>query len=150
MLNNLSKIALYVLIGITIVITALFFWGGEVDAYAEYVEPTYTQALMLLMYVFFVIAIIITIVSQVISFVENSKADKKSAIKPLISVGALVVVLLLAWLFADGSPLQILGIDVQPSEAEIKFVDMQIKAIYLLSSIAIVLMFMSFFTKRIK
>lgn len=150
MLNNISKIALYVLIGITVVFTALFFWGGSVDEYAEYVEPTYTQSLMVLMYVFLAIAIVITIVSQLVSFIQNTKADKKTAYKPLISVGVMAVVVVLAWLLADGSSLQILGLDVQPTESEIKFVDMQIKAIYLLSASAVLFMFLSFFTKKVK
>jgi len=43
-----------------------------------------------------------------------------------------------------------LGMDVQPTENEIKFVDVQIKAIYLLSGVAVLSMFLSFFTKRLK
>ncbi|NLK91730.1 MAG: hypothetical protein GX273_01145, partial [Bacteroidales bacterium] len=73
MLNNLSKITLYVLIGITVVVSVLFFWGGAVDEYAEYIEPNYTQAMMILMYVLFGIAILITLVSLLIAFLENFK-----------------------------------------------------------------------------
>lgn len=150
MLNNLSKIILYVLIGITVVVSVLFFWGGAVDEYAEYIEPNYTQALMALMYVFFGIAIAITIVSLLISFLQNFKVDKKTATKPIISIVALLALIGFAWLIADGSSMQILGMDVQPTENEIKFVDVQIKAIYLLSGVAVLSMFLSFFTKRLK
>ncbi len=150
MLNNLSKITLYVLIGITVVVSVLFFWGGAVDEYAEYIEPNYTQAMMILMYVLFGIAILITLVSLLIAFLENFKVDKKNATKPLISIFALLALVGFAWLIADGSPMQILGLDVQPTENEIKFVDVQIKAIYLLSGVAVLSMFLSFFTKRLK
>ncbi|HNZ85186.1 MAG TPA: hypothetical protein PKW38_04130 [Paludibacteraceae bacterium] len=150
MLNNLSKITLYVLIGITVVVSVLFFWGGAVDEYAEYIEPNYTQAMMILMYVLFGIAILITLVSLLIAFLENFKVDKKTATKPLISIFALLALVGFAWLIADGSPMQILGLDVQPTENEIKFVDVQIKAIYLLSGVAVLSMFLSFFTKRLK
>ena len=109
MLNNLSKIILYVLIGITVVVSVLFFWGGAVDEYAEYIEPNYTQALMALMYVFFGIAIVITIVSLLISFLQNFKVDKKTATKPIISIVALLALIGFAWLIADGSSMQILG-----------------------------------------
>ncbi|HOR40110.1 MAG TPA: hypothetical protein PLJ82_00945 [Paludibacteraceae bacterium] len=150
MLNNLSKITLYVLIGITVVVSVLFFWGGAVDEYAEYIEPNYTQAMMILMYVLFGIAILITLVSLLIAFLENFKVDKKTATKPLISIFALLALVGFAWLIADGSPMQILGLDAQPTENEIKFVDVQIKAIYLLSGVAVLSMFLSFFTKRLK
>lgn len=150
MLNNLSKIALYVLIGISAVVTVLFFWGGNVDDFAEYLEPSYTQSLMMVMYVFLGIAIVITLVSLLVSFIQNFIADKKTALKPILSIVALVVLVGLAWVFADGSSIQILGMDVQPSEADLKFVDMQIKSIYFLSGIAVLLMFLSFFTKRLK
>lgn len=150
MLNNLSKITLYVLIGITVVVSVLFFWGGAVDEYAEYIEPNYTQAMMILMYVLFGIAILITLVSLLIAFLENFKVDKKTATKPLISIFALLALVGFAWLIADGSSMQILGMDVQPTENEIKFVDVQIKAIYLLSGVAVLSMFLSFFTKRLK
>jgi len=150
MLNNLSKITLYVLIGITVVVSVLFFWGGAVDEYAEYIEPNYTQAMMILMYVLFGIAILITLVSLLIAFLENFKVDKKTATKPLISIFALLALIGFAWLIADGSSMQILGMDVQPTENEIKFVDVQIKAIYLLSGVAVLSMFLSFFTKRLK
>ncbi|MBP6370243.1 MAG: hypothetical protein KA298_05160 [Paludibacteraceae bacterium] len=150
MLNNLSKIALYVLIGISAVVTVLFFWGGNVEASAEYLEPTYTQELIMLMYAFIGIAFLVTLVSLLISFVLDLQSDVKTALKPVISIVALVVLLGLAWVFADGSSIQILGMDVQPSEADLKFVDMQIKSIYFLSGIAVLLMFLSFFTKRLK
>ncbi|NLK93244.1 MAG: hypothetical protein GX273_09000, partial [Bacteroidales bacterium] len=75
---------------------------------------------------------------------------KKTATKPLISIFALLALVGFAWLIADGSPMQILGLDVQPTENEIKFVDVQIKAIYLLSGVAVLSMFLSFFTKRLK
>ena len=49
MLNKLSSIVLYVLCAITIVITLLFFLGGDVDPNADYVEPVYTNAMINLM-----------------------------------------------------------------------------------------------------
>lgn len=96
------------------------------------------------------IAIVITIVSLLISFLQNFKVDKKTATKPIISIVALLALIGFAWLIADGSSMQILGMDVQPTENEIKFVDVQIKAIYLLSGVAVLSMFLSFFTKRLK
>ena len=102
------------------------------------------------MYVVFGIAIVITIVSLLISFLQNLKVDKKTATKPIISIVALLALIGFAWLIADGSSMQILGMDVQPTENEIKFVDVQIKAIYLLSGVAVLSMFLSFFTKRLK
>lgn len=81
---------------------------------------------------------------------QNLKVDKKTATKPIISIVALLALIGFAWLIADGSSMQILGMDVQPTENEIKFVDVQIKAIYLLSGVAVLSMFLSFFTKRLK
>jgi hypothetical protein len=50
----------------------LFYLGGYVDPNAEYVEPTYTNSLMLLMYAFFAIAAVIVVVTQAIQFGKKS------------------------------------------------------------------------------
>ena len=66
MLNKLSSIVLYILFAATIVVSVLFYAGGSIDPSAEYVEPTYTNSLMLLMYAFFAIATIIVLITQTI------------------------------------------------------------------------------------
>ena len=76
MLNKLSSIVLYILFAATVVVSLLFYLGGNVDPNAEYVEPTYTNSLMLLMYAFFAIA---TVIGMIEAFDRIQQAGDISA-----------------------------------------------------------------------
>lgn len=149
MLNKLSSIVLYILFAATVVVSLLFYLGGYVDPNAEYVEPVYTNSLMLLMYAFVAIAAVIVIVTQTIQFVKKAISEPKSAIKSILGIALLVVILVVTYFVSDGKQVEVLG--VEPiSEAWIRLVDMQLYSAYVLAGIALVLMAVGGLFKKIK
>jgi magnesium-transporting ATPase (P-type) len=149
MLNKLSSIVLYILFAATVVVSLLFYLGGYVDPNAEYVEPTYTNSLMLLMYAFFAIAAVIVVVTQAIQFGKKAISAPKAALKSIAGIALLVVLLVVTYFMSDGKQVEVLG--VEPiSETWVRLVDMQLYSAYILSGIALVLMAVGGFLKKIK
>lgn len=149
MLNKLSSIVLYILFAATVVVSLLFYLGGYVDPNAEYVEPVYTNSLMLLMYAFVAIAAVIVLVTQTIQFVKKAISEPKTAIKSILGIALLVVILVVTYFVSDGKQVEVLG--VEPiSETWIRLVDMQLYSAYILAGIALVLMAVGGVFKKIK
>lgn len=149
MLNKLSSIVLYILVAATVVVSLLFYLGGYVDPNAEYVEPVYTNSLMLLMYAFVAIAAVIVLVTQTIQFVKKAISEPKTAIKSILGIALLVVILVVTYFVSDGKQVEVLG--VEPiSETWIRLVDMQLYSAYILAGIALVLMAVGGVFKKIK
>ena len=149
MLNKLSSIVLYILFAATVVVSLLFYLGGYVDPNAEYVEPTYTNSLMLLMYAFFSFSAVIVVVTQAIQFGKKAISAPKAALKSIAGIALLVVLLVVTYFMSDGKQVEVLG--VEPiSETWVRLVDMQLYSAYILSGIALVLMAVGGFFKKIK
>lgn len=149
MLNKLSSIVLYILFAVTIVVSVLFYAGGSIDPSAEYVEPTYTNSLMLLMYAFFAIATIIVLITQTIEFGKKAISAPKTALKSILGIGLLAVILVVTYFVSDGKQVEVLG--VEPiSETWIRIVDMQLYSAYILVLVALVLMAVGGLFKKIK
>jgi hypothetical protein len=149
MLNKLSSIVLYILFAATIVVSVLFYAGGSIDPSAEYVEPTYTNSLMLLMYAFFAIATIIVLITQTIEFGKKAISAPKTALKSILGIGLLAVILVVTYFVSDGKQVEVLG--VEPiSETWIRIVDMQLYSAYILVLVALVLMAVGGLFKKIK
>ena len=149
MLNKLSSIVLYILFAATVVVSLLFYLGGYVDPNAEYVEPTYTNSLMLLMYAFFAIATIIVLITQTIEFGKKAISAPKTALKSILGIALLAVILIVTYFVSDGKQVEVLG--VEPiSETWIRLVDMQLYSAYILVLVALVLMAVGGLFKKIK
>ena len=109
MLKNLSRIVLYVLCAITIVITLLFFLGGDVAPNADYVEPVYTNAMINLMYACFFLTALMAVASALWQFVVKLQSNKASAIKTIVSIALTVLVLLIGYFTSSGESITLLG-----------------------------------------
>ena len=149
MLNKLSSIVLYILCAATIVVAGMFYLGGYVDPNAEYVEPVYTNSLMLLMYAFVAIAAVIVIVTQAIQFGQKAISAPKAALKSIAGMALLAVLLVVTYFVSDGKQVEVLG--VEPiSETWVRLVDMQLYSAYILVLVALVLMAVGGLFKKIK
>lgn len=98
---NIVTIAMFVA---TAVILGLFIWGGEVPDTQHY-TPEYTSALLDWAYILCAIASIAAVIFPVIRLFTRPK----EAMKSFIGIGVLAAVVLLAYLMADGTPLNIVG-----------------------------------------
>ena len=149
MQDKISSIVLYVLFGITIVVAGLFYLGGDVDPNAEYVEPVFTQALMILMYAYVVLAAVLVVVTQGVQFIKRCIADAGQALKSV--VGILILALLLVVTYICGSTEQMTVLDVEPlSDTWMKLLDMQLYSIYILVAVGFLLIIAGSFAKKIK
>ncbi|MCQ2336751.1 MAG: hypothetical protein MJ010_06200 [Paludibacteraceae bacterium] len=148
--NKISKISMWVLFGITIIVAALFYLGGYVDVNAEYPEPIFTEQLMWLMYAFVAIAALLVLVAAIANIAMDFRKNPKSAIKSICGVGALILVMIISYCVSSGDAVNVLGLEEEVSTDTLKMVDMQLYTIYVLLVVGIILMICSNFAKKLK
>ncbi len=152
MLKNLSRIVLYVLCAITIAVTCLFFLGGEVDSTILNIEkePTYTDAMVYLMYACIFMTALFALVSALWQFVMKLQSNRNSAIKTIVSFSLTIIVLVAGYFISSGESITLLGSGEVVEEQTIRMVDMMIYTIYTMVGAAILLMILGPLAKNIK
>ncbi|MBN2165520.1 MAG: hypothetical protein JW717_04520 [Marinilabiliaceae bacterium] len=106
-MTKLSIILNYVLFGlilITLVIMALFYFGGELEGAANPTPLYYENSLN-----WSIILIVIASVATIGFEIYNMILHPKNAIRTLTSMGLLIAVFVVSYLFSDGTPLKIVG-----------------------------------------
>ena len=98
---NIRTIVMFV---ITAVLLGLFMFGGKVPNQL-YTTPVYTSTLLNWAYILFGIAIIAAIIFPIIRLFSRPK----QAMKSFIGLAVVVVVVLIAYAMADGTPMKIIG-----------------------------------------
>ena len=103
MTEKILKIITIVMFAITLVILGMFMFGEVPDQL--YSTPIHTGGLLNWAYILFIIAIIAAIIFPIVRLFTRPK----QAMKSFIGLVALAVVILFAYLLADGTPMQIVG-----------------------------------------
>jgi len=98
---NLLTIVMFV---ITLVILGLFMFGGKLPNQL-YTTPVYTSTLLNWAYILFGIAIIAALIFPIARLFTRPK----QAMKSFIGFAAVIVVVLIAYGMADGTPMKITG-----------------------------------------
>lgn len=147
---SISQITLYVLMAVTIVIACLFYFGGDINPNAEYVEPVYTNALIVLMYVLVGIGAVAAIIASVISFAIKIKTDAKQTLRGIIITVVLALILIITYAVSNGDPVAVLGDSHPLSKSWLKLVDMQLYTMYILLGSAIIITLLGSFAKKFK
>lgn len=137
---------MWVLFGVTIIVAALFFLGGNVDDSAEYVEPVFTNALMYLMYIFVLLGAVAAVACFIIHFITKPK----EALTILVVLGSVFLLLGITYLFAGGAPVNVLGLEEEISKGTLKMVESELYTMYILLIIAFIAMIGGNFVKNIK
>jgi uncharacterized membrane protein YhaH (DUF805 family) len=152
-MSNLSSKILtaltWVLMAITIVFAIIFYFGnvepGTEGTRLE--EPTITQSFLVWAYVLLGITAGVTIIFSLINFVVNPKGAKKS----IIAIVAAAVLILVAYLMADDTVLNMPFYDGKGNEpATLKFVDTTLFTAYGLVIIAFLSILWSSISKVFK
>ena len=102
--KRILNIVTIVLFLITVVILGLFMFGGEIPNQL-YDTPIYTGALLNWAYVLFGIAIIAAIIFPIARLFTRPK----QAMKSFIGLLAVIIVVVIAYAMADGTPMNIPG-----------------------------------------
>lgn len=109
----ISKITLWVLLILGIIVSVMFYVGGsvgELEVAGDYLSiPKFTDQMLFWVYILLGITILATLVGVIAGFVQNFKADKKSALKSLGGVGLFVIILVVAWFLGSPEQINILG-----------------------------------------
>jgi hypothetical protein len=122
--------------GITVVFAVLFYLGNAVPGTegTRLEEPVITQSFLVWAYILFFATAGITVIFSVINFVINPKGLKKMLISFL--VGATVIVI--AYLFADDTVLNMPFYDGKDNVPQtLKFVDTVMFTAYILAGLAV-------------
>ena len=131
MSNTLSKylnILTYVMLGLTVVFVAMFYFGGEVPN-AAYDTPVYTDSLIYWARALFFITVGLSILFPVIQLVTNPKG----AIKGLAGLAGLGLIILIAYSLSDGTLLNLPGYTGEDNNVgSLKFADTILYTMYIL------------------
>ena len=144
--NKILGILTIAMFVITVVLLGLFMFGGSVPN-QQYDTPVYTSALLNWSYVLFAIAIIAAVVFPIARLATRPQ----QAMKSFIGLGAVVVLILIAYAMSDGTPMKITGYtgpDNIPST--LKFSDTILYTMYFLFVGAILAIAGSEIYRRIK
>lgn len=147
-IHKTSRMTLYAIIGITLVVLALFFFGGNVPlerqtpALAGLNEPTNTSMLLYWIYILLGVTVVVLLLFAIVGFFTSLKTKPKSAINSLLVLVALVALFVITYAMGSGTPLNIVGYtgpDNIPSR--LRMTDMWIFSIYLMLVLTILSIF---------
>jgi hypothetical protein len=119
-ISRISSITLYVIMGISVVLTILFFVGGYVPGTkgTNLAEPLNTDYMLIWNVILLAIAILLTLVFTLVSLLMNPKR----ALRSLIVILAVGVFIFIAYQFSSGEILNLInynGPDNVPSTLKI-------------------------------
>ena len=104
MTEKILKIVTIVMFAITVVILGFFIFGGEVPDQV-YTTPVYAASLLNWAYILFIIAVVAAVAFPIVRLFTRPK----QAMKSFIGLAVVVVVVLIAYAMADGTPMKIIG-----------------------------------------
>ena len=117
---RISSITLYVIIGVTVILTVLFFAGGYIAGTkgTNLAEPINTDYMLIWNVILLGIAIILTLVFTLVSILNNPKR----ALRSLIILGVVAVIIFISYQFSSDELLNLVnynGPDNIPSTLKI-------------------------------
>ena len=112
-LYRILSINLYVLLAVSVVFTVIFYMGNKVPGTegTAFEEPTITEPMMFLAYIFFGIAAISAIIIPLINLVKNPLNAKTL----LIVIMIFAVIIGVSYLMASSEPISFLKVDASAS-----------------------------------
>jgi magnesium-transporting ATPase (P-type) len=102
---------LYALMIITVVVFALFYFGGYVNPDAEMLEPVYTDAVLDMMYATVIIGIILAVLFSIFQFGALLKDNTKKALGNIAILVGFALIFVISWFVGSGEPLNLPAYD---------------------------------------
>ena len=128
-MQKLSKITswiLYVLLAITVVTFAFFYFGGgmEKPVIEEYFEPKYTDLVLYYAFIILAIGVVLTFVFAIIQFALEFRDNPKFAFRSLGTMVGFFGLLAITYFCGSDTPLNIVGYEgTQNTEGWLKLTD---------------------------
>lgn len=153
--NRISGITLIAGIVISIVLLGLFFLGGQMPESqkiaAELTEPRFTDLLLYWCYILLLITVVVLVVFAIVEFVKQLRESPKKALGGFMAIFALVGMLVVTYVFGDGTALSIPGYEGSDNVPTIlKMSDMWLYSCYFMLVITVLAIFVMPLLKRKK
>ena len=111
--DKLTRITLWALLAIGIVVSVLFFAGGSsgsLEVAGDFLDiPTFTDLMLIWNYILFLGVTCVTLTIVVLEFREKYKTDREKAIQSFIVIGAFIFIALLCWILGSREEVKIIG-----------------------------------------
>ncbi len=111
--DKLTRITLWALLAIGIVVSILFFAGGSsgsLEVAGDFLDiPTFTDLMLIWNYILFLGVTCVTLTIVVLEFREKYKTDREKAIQSFIVIGAFIFIALLCWILGSREEVKIIG-----------------------------------------
>lgn len=153
-IHRTSRITLIVGILISIIVLALFYFGGQVADHekiaAEMSQPRFTDLILFWCYILLVVTVVVLIAFAIIDFARGLKDNPKKAMSGFLAIIALGALLVVTYIMGDGTLLNIPGYDGTDNvPTMLKLTDMWLYSCYFMMVVTILaLIFTPLMTKR--
>ena len=153
-IHRTSRITLIVGILISIIVLALFYFGGQVADHekiaAEMSQPRFTDLILFWCYILLVVTVVVLIAFAIIDFARGLKDNPKKAMSGFLAILALGALLVVTYIMGDGTLLNIPGYDGTDNvPTMLKLTDMWLYSCYFMMVVTILaLIFTPLMTKR--
>lgn len=142
-IRKTSSTIFLVSIIISIIVIALFIFGGQVapeqKLVADQSQPVFTDLMLYWAYILLAVTIVALVVLAAFSFISSLKSSPKSAMGGLIAAIALIVILGLTYAIGSGELLNIPGYEgTDNNPSTLKMTDMWIYSMYVMLGLSIV------------
>jgi len=111
--NMLPKVTMWVLMGVSVVITVLFFLfidkGDTLAANPEFIEPQFTGLFMGINYFMVALGVLVTAFVVLAGFGASFKENPKKAAMSLLPVLLMALLLIVTWFLGSGEKMDIIG-----------------------------------------
>lgn len=147
-IRRTSSITLLIAFAISLVVFALFFFGGQVSEeqklVADMSQPKFTDMLLYWAYAILAITIVVLILFAIFGFFKSLKESPKKALGGLFVMLALVALLVVTFVIGDGTLLNIPGYDGSDNNpTTLKLTDMWLFSSYIMLVITIGAIFLT-------
>ncbi len=138
-IQKIVTISLYVLMGISIVLMLIFYFGTDVPGTADTPmrEPVVTETILIWAYVLVGLALISAIIFPAIRMITNPKNAKKT----LIGLVGVAVIVFIAWQFSSDEVLPLTTEHPDNVPHILKMAGTQLGTMYILLALAILSIF---------
>jgi hypothetical protein len=158
-IQNASGAVLWILLAVSVIVFAMFYFGGEASA-DEHITlgvdttiamPAQTDTLIFWMYALVLITIAVTIIAAIFQYGALLKDSPKAAIKSLLGVIVLIALMAGTYAMGDNTPLTLVGYTGSENQAPWLAVgDMFAYTIYVEIGVLVVLMIAFGIRNRLK
>lgn len=111
--SKMTRITLWALLAIGIVVSVLFFAGGSsgsLEVAGDFLDiPAFTDLMLIWNYILFFCVTLVTLCVVVMKFLDTFKADKKKAIQSLIVIVGFILVAVICWILGSSEEVKIIG-----------------------------------------